>query len=189
MNVIVRGKNKFEPTDAIKKYAEGKLQRIEHYFNKWDDLVANVLCKVYDSYHEVEITIPTKHVILRAEVKDKTMYGAIDLAVDKLELQISKHKSKIFKSIQQRQGVGKYYADKFDFDVKEFETELRATQLVKNKTVDLVPMTADEAILQMEMLGHDFYLFMNSDTSQPSVVYLREDHDYGIIEGIQNQEK
>ena len=186
MKVIVRGKNKFEPTDAIKSYAESKLQRIDHYFNKWDDLVANVLCKVYDAYHEVEITIPTKHIILRAEVKDKTMYGAIDLAVDKLELQITKHKSKIYKSIQKRQGIGQYYANNVDFDLKKFETEMKATNLVKEKSVDLVPMTTDDAILQMEMLGHDFYLFINSETNKPAVVYLREDHDYGIIEGIQN---
>ena len=184
MKVIVRGKNKFEPTDAIKSYAESKLQRIDHYFNKREDLIANVLCKVYDAYHQVEITIPTKHIILRAEVKDDTMYGALDLAVDKLETQISKHKAKIYKSIQKRQGIGQYYANNVDFDVKEFETELKATELVKAKEVELQPMTTDDAILQMEMLGHDFYLFLNAETNKPSVVYIRDDHDYGIIEGI-----
>ena len=184
MNVIVRGKNKFEPSEAIREYAASKLKKLDHYFNKREELVANVLCKVYDAYQEVEITIPTKHIILRAEVKDDTMYGAIDLAIDKLESQITKHKSKIYKSIKKREGVGKYYASESDFDVEEFETELRATELVKAKSIDLKPMSTDDAILQMEMLGHDFYLFINSETNKPSVVYIREDHDYGIIEGL-----
>jgi putative sigma-54 modulation protein len=184
MKVIVRGKNKFEPSDAIRSYADDKLQKINVYFNKSDELVANVLCKVYDNYQVVEVTIPTKHVILRAEVRDDTVYGAIDLAVDKLESQIRKHKSKIYKSIKHRNGISDHYAVNSDFDLEQFKTEIKATYLVKSKTVEMEPMTPDDAILQMEMLGHDFYLFMNSETGKASVVYLREDNDYGIIDSI-----
>ncbi|MGD9604710.1 MAG: ribosome-associated translation inhibitor RaiA [Bacilli bacterium] len=182
MKVIVRGKNKFEPSDAIKQYATEKLQKLEQYFSARESLEANVLCKVYDSYQAVEITIPTKNVLLRAEVKDQTIYGAIDLAIDKLETQIRKHKSKIYKSMKHREGVGQFYAAQTDFDIEKMKTEILATNLVKSKQVDLKAMTPDEAILQMEMLGHDFFVFMNIETKKVSIVYLREDQDYGIIE-------
>ncbi|MFA7367151.1 MAG: ribosome-associated translation inhibitor RaiA [Bacilli bacterium] len=184
MKVIVRGKNKFEPSDAIKGYADDKLQKISVYFNHSDDLVANVLCKLYDNYQVVEVTIPTKHIILRAEVKDQTIYGAIDLAVDKLESQIRKHKSKIFSSIKRREGVANYYATNSDFDLEKMEVEIKATNLVKNKSVEMHPMTPEDAIVQMEMLGHNFYLFLNSETNKPSVVYLRSDQNYGIIDAL-----
>jgi putative sigma-54 modulation protein len=184
MRVIVRGKNKFEPSEAIRTYADDKLQKLNVFFNNSDDLVANVLCKVYNEYQVVEITIPTKHIILRAEVKDQTIYGAIDLAIDKLETQIRKHKSKIYKSLKRREGVASHYAVNSDFDLEKLKTEIKASNLVKEKKVELTPMTPDDAIMQMEMLGHDFYLFLNADTGKPSVVYVREDHDYGIIDSL-----
>lgn len=184
MKVIVRGKNKFEPTEAIKNFAIDKLQKLNQYFKNPEDLTANVLCKVYDSYQIAEVTIPTKRIILRAESKDETVYGAIDLAIDKLETQIRRHKSKLYKSFKRRENLGKHYAENSDFDIEKFKTEIIATNLVKSKSIKLEPMTTDDAILQMEMLGHDFFLFINIDTNKPSVVYLREDHDYGIIEGI-----
>lgn len=182
MKVIVRGKNKFVPSEAIKSYADNKVQKLSQYFNENHDLTATVLCKVYDTHHTVEITIPTKHLILRAEVKDESVYSAIDLAIDKLESQIRKHKSKLYKSIQQRNGVANHYAQNTDFDVKAIESEILATNLVKNKTVDLKPMSKDEAILQMEMLNHNFYVFQDIETKKIAVVYLRDDGDYGVIE-------
>ncbi|MFA6628053.1 MAG: ribosome-associated translation inhibitor RaiA [Bacilli bacterium] len=182
MKVNVRGKNKFEPSDALRNYAFNKLQKMNIYFSKNIELTANVLCKVYDDYQEVEITIPTKHVILRAEVKAKTIFGAIDLAIDKLESQIVKHKSKIYNSIKQREGIAKYYSENSDFDLEALKAEVLATNLVKSKSISLEPMTPDDAIMQMEMLGHDFFIFLNSVTNKTCVVYLREDNDYGIIE-------
>jgi putative sigma-54 modulation protein len=184
MKVVVRGKNKFEPTEAIKKYATEKLQKINVYFSHTEELIANVLCKVYDGYQVVEVTIPTKNVILRAEVKDETVYGAIDRAIDKLESQIRKHKSKIYGSIKHREGLKGFYAVNSDFDVEKMNAEIKGTNLVKEKKVEMIPMTPEEAVLQMEMLGHDFYLFLNVNTGKPSVVYLREDKDYGIIDSI-----
>lgn len=182
MNVTVRGKNKFEPSDAIKEYATEKLQKIRQYFNPKQVLEATVLCKVYDTHQTVEITIPTKNILLRAEVKDQSIYGAIDLAIDKLESQIRKHKSKIYKSLKHREGVSQYYASNMDFDLSKMKTEILATNLVKSKSIDLKPMTADDAVMQMEMLDHDFFIFLNSDTGKVCVVYRREDMDYGIIE-------
>jgi putative sigma-54 modulation protein len=182
MRVIIRGKNKFEPSEAIRTYASEKLQKLEQYFHKREELEANVLCKVYDTHHTVEITIPTKNILLRAEVKDQTVYSAIDKAIDKLESQIRKHKSKIYRSLKQRDGVGQYYASNSDFDLEKMRTEVKATNLVKSKSLDLRPMSVDDAILQMEMLGHDFFIFLNTETNKVCVVYLRDDHDYGIIE-------
>lgn len=182
MKVIVRGKNKFEPTDAIRGYAEDKVQKLSNYFNDSEEITATVLCKVYDAYQQVEITVPTKHIILRAEVKGETVYAAIDLAIDKLETQIRRHKSKLYKSIKQREGLSNHYASQSEFDLKELETEIMVTNLVKNKQVELKPLSKEDAILQMEMLGHDFFVFQNEDSKKVCVVYVREDGDYGIIE-------
>ena len=113
--------------------------------------MANVLCKEYPEAKAVEITIPTKNIILRAEVKDETFLGAIDLAVDKLENQIKKHKSKIYSSMKRREGLSQYYSTNNDFDLEKMKTEVLATNLVKSKQVDLKPMTVDDAITQMEL--------------------------------------
>lgn len=182
MKVIVRGKNNFVPTDANVEYAEKKVAKLNQYFRDDHDLTATVLCKVYDSHQTVEITIPTKNLILRAEADSESIYSSIDLAVDKLETQITRHKSKIYKSIKQRDGVSEHYSNYTDFDIKALETEILATNLVKNKKLDLTPMSVEDAILQMEMINHDFFIFQNIDTNNVAVVYVREDGDYGIID-------
>lgn len=182
MKVIVRGKNKFEPSDAIKDYATNKLQKLSQYFDKREDTEATVVCKIYDAYQTVEITIPTKNIILRAEVNSDTVYSAIDIAIDKLESQIRKHKSKIYKSLKRRAGVSQYYQTQVDFDIDKMQTEILATNLVRSKSLDLEPMTTDDAIVQMEMLGHNFFVFLNKETNKVCVVYIRSDLSYGIIE-------
>lgn len=182
MKVNVRGKNKYTPTSAVVDYAEKKLQRLNHYFKNSDSLEANVLCKVYDDSQVVEVTIPTKNILLRAEVKAGDLFAAIDLVYDKLEAQIRKHKDKIYSSMKRREGVSQYYASEAEFDPEQLNAEVMENNLVRAKTVDLVPMTPDDAITQMEMLGHDFYIFINSENGKTSIVYLREDQNYGIIE-------
>jgi len=182
MKVNVRGKNKFVPSEAIVAYATDKLQKLDQYFNKKQELEAYVLCKVYDTHHAVEITIPTKHVLLRSEVKADNIYSAIDLSIDKLESQIRKHKSKIYRSLKRRVGVSRHYTSNADFDLEKMKTEIQAANLVKSKSFELQPMTPEDAILQMEMLGHDFFIFLNNENNKVCVVYRREDGDYGIIE-------
>ncbi len=110
MKVNVRGKNKYVPTQDVKKRAEDKLQKMNQYFKNSDELQADVVCKVYESYEVVEVTIPTKNIILRAEVKADTVISAIDLAIDKLETQIRRHKDKIESHIKRRGGVKEHYA-------------------------------------------------------------------------------
>ena len=180
MKVIVRGKNKFEPTNAIIEYATDKLQKMDQYFANGDDIEAHVLCKAYPDFKTVEITIPTKNIILRAEVNGETIYEAIDTAIDRLVKQISRHKAKIAKAIKHRAGVSGYYEKEMLLDDVEEEDEV--SLLVKNKSVELTEMDKEDAITQMEMLGHDFYLFIDSKSHKPSVVYMRKDGKYGIIE-------
>lgn len=182
MKVTVRTKNKIDLSPKVKYHAEEKLQKLEQYFTAREQLEAIVLCKEYDDCKAVEITIPTKNIILRAEVKEDTFLNAIDAAVDKIESQIRRHKSKIYSSMKRRDGVAQYYSSNSDFDLEKMKTEVIATNLVKSKSIELKPMTPDDAITQMEMLGHNFFVFYNTVDKKVCVVYIREDHDYGIIE-------
>lgn len=183
MKVNVRGKNKYVPTLEVKERAENKLQKLNQYFKKSDDLQADVVCKVYESYEVVEVTVPTKNIILRAEVKAETVLSAIDLAVDKLENQIRRHKDKLESHIKRRGGVKEHYAQlQAEIDVEKIDPLDNFKKLVKEKEIKLEPMDKEEAILEMEMLGHDFFMFLDKSTYKTAVVYLREDGDYGIIE-------
>lgn len=182
MKVNVRGKNKFEISNAIRDYATTEVGKLERLFKKDEEVIANVLCKDYNTHKTAEITIPTKHMILRAEVNAPTIYSAIVLAVEKIETQIKKHKSKIYSSLKKREGLAAHFSTDTDFDIEQMKSEVNAINLVRSKTVDLQPMTPEEAITQMEMLGHDFFIFLNVETDKVCVVYIREDMDYGIIE-------
>jgi putative sigma-54 modulation protein len=177
MKVEVRGKNGFEVTDAIRDYAADKLEKIERYFKQ--ELDAFVVCKVYNDHHKVEVTIPTKYYTMRAEVGNEDMYAAIDVTIDKLESQIRKHKSKITRSLQKKEGVKDIFHD--DLDIEALEREL-VHKPVRTKKIELEEMSMDEAITALEMLGHDFYIFTNEETKNVNVAYLRNDGTYGIIE-------
>ena len=178
MNVEVRGKNGFTITPAIDSYATDKLQKIDHYFNQ--NLSAQVLCKVYNDHNKVEVTIPTKLFTMRAEVMHEDMYAAIDLMMDKLEAQIRKHKTKINKSLQKRDGVKVLFKEAGDVDFDALEKELVSTP-AKFKTINLESMSPEEAITALEVLDHDFYIFKDVKTQNVSVAYLRKAGKYGII--------
>lgn len=177
MLVEVRGKNGFKVTDAIENYAKDKLQKVERYFR--DELDAFVVCKTYRDHHRVEVTIPTKYYTMRAEVSEDDMYAAIDLAIDKLESQIRKNKTKITRSLQKKDGVAEIFSE--DIDLEALERELVRTP-VKKKSISLEQMSTDEAITAMEMLGHDFFIYRDDITEKTSVVYLRNDGKYAVIE-------
>ena len=182
MKVNVRGKNKYVPTLDVKERAEKKLQKMDQYFKNADELQADVVCKAYESYEVVEVTIPTKNIILRAEVKADTVLSAIDLAIDKLESQIRRHKDKIDSHIKRRGGVKEHYAQQAEIAVEKIDPIDNFKKLVKEKQIQLVPMDKEEAILEMEMLGHDFFMFLDKATHKTSVVYIREDGNYGVLE-------
>ena len=176
MRVQVRGKNGFTVTDAIEAYAKNKLEKVEKYFK--EDLEAFVVCKIYKDHHKVEVTIPTKFYTMRAEVSNDDMYAAIDLAIDKLESQIRKNKTKITRSLQKKEGVSELFAD--NLDLEALERELIAP--IKKKSIVLDHMSGEEAITAMEMLGHDFFIFKDEDTDKVNIAYLRNDGKYGVIE-------
>ncbi len=177
MNVQVRGKNGFKLTDAIVTHAEDKLLKIERYFQ--EELDAYVVCKVYNDHHRVEVTIPTKYYTMRAEVSNADMYAAIDLTIDKLESQIRKHKAKITRSLQKKEGVSTFFNDELDLEALEREL---VHAPVRSKSIQLEELSMEEAITALEMLGHDFYIFKNEETKHVNVAYLRNDGKYGIIE-------
>lgn len=172
MRYNIRG-SKMEVTDSIRNYIEEKIGKLNKYFENPDDITANVLIKESGINDKVEVTIPIKTAILRAEVSTKDLYAAIDLVVEKLERQIRKNKTRMHK-------INKETIETFiDFEITE--EEKKEEKIVKRKTVDMKPMSEEEAILQMNLLGHDFFIFKDSMTDEVSVLYKRSDEQYGII--------
>lgn len=173
MKYNIRG-DKMIITDAIKDYAETKLGKLEKYF-KDDDITANVLAKVRGKSQIVEVTIPTSKFILRSEEENEDLYAAIDLVSDKLERQIRKNKTRLNRNI--KDSVKEF---NFDFDIKEEEESKE--KIVKRKNIEMKPMDEEEAILEMELLGHSFFVYKDMDTDKICVLYKRKDGDYGLIE-------
>ena len=174
MNISIRG-SKVTITDAMKEYAEEKLNKLNKYIDSPEEVSANVIVKIPNRLHKVEITIPLKTIILRAEEEQEDFYAAIDVIVDKLERQIRKNKTRLqTKKIKE--------AKEFAFDYIEEIPEDKENKIVKRKKIEVKPMDEEEAILQMELLGHQFYLYKDVATNQPDLVYKRKDGDYGIIE-------
>ncbi len=178
----IRGEN-IEVTPAIREYVESKISKLERYFNNDMDATANVNLKIYnDKRTKVEVTIPMKRLTLRAEERNDDLYAGVDAIVDKLERQIRKHKTKVNRKFRDREGVGLYFATAPETGapaVEEAEDEL---QIVRTKQFSLKPMDDEEAILQMNLLGHDFYIFTDAETDETNIVYRRKDGKYGLIE-------
>ncbi|MEC1178862.1 ribosome-associated translation inhibitor RaiA [Metasolibacillus meyeri] len=178
LNFNIRGEN-IEVTPAIREYVETKIEKVERYFNDDMNASANVNLKVYsDKQTKVEVTIPMKNLTLRAEERNGDMYAAIDLIVDKLERQIRKHKTKVNRKFREREGAGLYFANVTQNEPAEEEEY----SIVRTKQFNLKPMDQEEAILQMNMLGHDFYIFTDAESDSTNIVYKRKDGKYGLIE-------
>lgn len=174
MNITLRG-DKIKITDAMKDYADEKLEKINKYLDDSSNVNANIVVKVENYKQKVEVTIPLKNFILRSEEVQDDFYAAMDVVVDKIERQIRKNKTKL-----QSKKVKDY--KEIVFDYIEVEDEEEEDVIVKRKKIDVKPMSEEEAIIQMELLGHQFYLFKDAETLKPSVVYKRNDGQYGIIE-------
>ena len=175
MNIKIRG-DKLLVTEGIKEHVESKLMKLEKYFDKHGEVNANVLVRVGGRNQIIEVTIPTDHFTLRAEESHDDLYAAVDLVVDKLERQIRKNKTRIEKRLYKE----KVKEINYDFEIEADEEE--TNKIVKRKTLDMKPMSEEEAILQMELLGHSFYIFKNDENENISVIYKRKDNNYGIIE-------
>ena len=174
MKISIRG-SKVTITDSMKEYTEEKLNKLVKYIENSEDVQANVIVKIPNHLHKVEITIPLKSCILRAEEEQEDFYAAIDVITDKLERQIRKNKTRLSaKKIKE--------SKEFVYDYIEEIKEEQENKIVKRKKIEVKPMDEEEAILQMELLGHQFYLFKDAETNQPALIYKRKDGDYGIIE-------
>ncbi|MCR2806709.1 ribosome hibernation-promoting factor, HPF/YfiA family [Paenibacillus soyae] len=175
----IRGQ-RFQVTEALRDYAEKKLSRLEKYFDAPIASEITVTLSVTKGQHTVEVTIPLVGVMLRAEEKSEDMYASIDLVVDKLERQIRKHKTKVNRKFRQGSGVRALFREEGSaVSVLEEEDEL---ELVRTKRFTLKPMDVEEAILQMNMVGHNFFVFANAESKEVNVVYKRSDGKYGLIE-------
>ena len=178
MKISVRG-DKVKVTEAMNNYVVEKLKKIDKYLDNPEEVKANVVVRVEKQGQKVEITIPLKNFMLRAEETQEDIYAAVDAIIDKIERIIRKNKTKLESQAKKSREV-KGFAMDFIEDIVEEETA--ETKIVKRKKVDVKPMSEEEAILQMELLGHDFYLFKDAETMKPTLVYKRKDNQYGIIE-------
>lgn len=174
MNILIRGE-KVEVTKSIENYVKEKLQRLDKYIENSDKIKATVVINVINHNQKVEVTIPLKNFILRAEETQEDLYAAVDIVVDKIERQIRKNKTKLMSKKMKETNKG------FNLDIVE-EFDEKEDTVVKRKKIEVKPMSEEEAIIQMELLGHQFYLFKDSETLRPTVVYKRKDNNYGIIE-------
>ena len=176
MKYNIRG-DKLEVTNAINNYVESKLDRLNKYF-KEDNILANVLLRVRGNSQIIEVTIPTDKFILRSEEEDKDLYAAIDLVTDKLERQIRKNKTRLNR--QNSDNTLKEF--NFDYETLEEEETSEDEVIVKRKKLEMKPMDEEEAILEMNLLGHEFFVYKDMNTDSVNVLYRRKDGNYGLIE-------
>ena len=173
----IRGEN-LEVTEAIRDYVVSKLEKIEKYFQADQELDARVNLKVYrEKTAKVEVTIPLGSITLRAEDVSQDMYGSIDLVTDKIERQIRKNKTKIERKNRNKKSTSQLFTDA----VVE-EVEVTPAKVVRSKQIDLKPMDLEEAILQMDLLGHDFFIYVDVEDQTTNVIYRREDGEIGLLE-------
>ena len=173
MNFVVRGKN-IQVTPALKEHVERRIGKLGKYL-QLDNTQIQVALSVEKERHKVEVTIPLNGYILRGEEETGDMYASIDMVIDKLEKQASKYKTRI--SRKNRNGSIKDLA--FSSEASFEDDNL---QVVRTKRFTMKPMSVEEAIMQMDLVGHSFFVFTNADTNQVNVVYKRKDSDYGLIE-------
>ena len=175
MQIKIRGE-KIKITPAIDSYVSEKVGKLDKYFENPEEISANILVRIRGIEQIVEVTIPIKNAVIRAEERSKDLYEAIDLVVDKLERQIRKNKTKIQKK------KNKVRLPEFNIDYQIEEKEETKGKIVKEKIMETKPMSREEAILQMELVDHDFYVFKDDKTLETSVVYRRKDGNYGVID-------
>jgi putative sigma-54 modulation protein len=186
MKYIVRG-NHIEVTNALHSFVEKKLGRLEKYFDVTQKADAHVVLSVLKDKHKVEVTIPLPSLLLRAEESSEDMYASVDLVVEKLERQIRKFKTKVNRRLRHDVTLrSSFTEDPFTYANTKTavmdEEESAEFAVVRTKRFNFKPMGTEEAVLQMNLLGHNFFVFSNAHTDQINVVYKRKDGKYGLIE-------
>ncbi len=173
MKINIRG-DKIEVTKAIKDHIEEKISKLDKYFENSEEIKCNVIIRVKNNQQTAEVTIPTSRFTIRSEESHEDLYAAIDIIIDKLERQIRKNKTRLKKHYKSMPNIEM----RFDYDSVEEEPE---EKIVKRKNIVSKPMDEEEALMQMQLLNHDFFAFKNLDEDCVSVLYLRKDGLYGII--------
>lgn len=176
MKLNIRGE-KLTVTQSMKSYVTEKLSKMDKYFENPDEINTNVLIRVKGLEQIIEVTALTKRFTLRAEESHEDFYAAVDLVINKLEKQIRRNKDRLnnkYKNIDKLEF-------NFDYEVQEEEEENTNPVIVKRKDISMKPMDEEEAILQIELLNHDFFVFKNIDEECVSVIYKRKDNNFGII--------
>lgn len=185
MRVLVKGKSE-DVSAALESYAEKRLQKLEKYFHKVK--VAEVTTSVQKGWHIVEVLVEGDGILLRAEERCQDMYEAIDLVSKKLEQQVRRFKGKLTRRPRDsRDGAAVAEAEPaVDLDLEaedlEGDEDSDLPRIVRQKRFAVKPMSAEEAAEQMELLNHSFFVFLNAQTEQVSVIYRRRDGNYGLIE-------
>ncbi len=174
MNITIRG-DKVSITDAIREQVTSKLSKLDKYFDSPETINIVVNIKVNNLSQKIEVTIPTKQFTIRAEERSEDLYTSLDLVIDKLERQIRKNKTRIKNKYKSQEAID------LNFDYEIDKEEKNESKIVKIKNINSKPMDEEEAILQYELLGHDFFVFKNSNEECTSILYKRKDGNYGII--------
>ena len=172
MRYIMYGKN-IEVTEGLKMAVEDKLSKLSRYFV--DDTEVHVTFSIEGDAQKIEVTIPMRNTMIRAEEESDDMYSAIDVVQEMLERQLRKYKNKLVDQKQNAVGLSKAFLD----EAIDEEDEIR---IIRTKRFAVKPMDIEEACIQMELLGHNFFVFRNAETDEVNVVYKRKGNTYGLIE-------
>lgn len=172
MKFIIVGKN-IEVTEGLRAAVEDKIGKLEKYFTA--ETEAHVTLSVEKDRQKIEVTIPVKGNIIRSEQVSSDMYVSIDLVEEIIERQLKKYKNKL---VDKKQGGGSFRQEFIEKDYMEEEE----VQIIRTKKFDIKPMYPEDACVQMELLGHSFFVFCNAETDQVNVVYKRKGNTYGLIE-------
>ncbi len=173
MRITITGRN-IELTAGLKEAVEEKLSKLDRYFTP--DTDAHVTLSVEKDRQKIEVTIPTKGHIIRSEQVSSDMYVSIDLVEEAIERQLIKYRTKIVS--KKMNAAANFKAEYLD----EPEDNDEEVKIVRTKRYDLKPMYPEDACIQMELSGHDFFVFVNAETDEVNVVYKRKGNTYGIIE-------
>ena len=172
MKMIISGKN-IDVTPGLRSAVEAKLGKLERYFTA--DTEIYVTLSVEKDRQKIEVTIPMKGNIIRSEQTSSDMYVSIDLVEEVIERQLRKYKNKLIQKEQNVAQFSKGFVDEDTYDEEEIS-------IIRSKKFAMKPMDPEEACVQMELLGHTFFVFRNSETDEVNVVYKRKDNTYGLIE-------
>ena len=174
MKLTIIGRN-ISVTDGLRNMVEKKLGKLDKFFRQ--DTACTVTLSTQKDMHKIEVTIPVKGTVIRAEQETEDMYQSIDLVVDVIERQIQKYRKKIIDRRQSALAFSEAFLEK-----EQDKTEDAEIRILRTKQIDLKPMTPEEACLQMELVGHSFFVFQNGDSGKVNVVYKRKENSYGLIE-------